>query len=534
MQAEKIVYDLSVPVLREVQKLTRRAPGRPPRRFRPEHIGLPDGYHIEPLVINLSIPTTMIFDGQDMLVAESGFVKTAPPRVLRIGPDWTVQVIADKGLNGPVTGILEHDGEVYISHRGKVSVVSGDGQVRDIVTGLPSFGDHQNNQIVMGPDGKIYLGQGTNTNSGVVGVDNYIFGWLTDHPEGHDVPCRDVTLAGQNFQTENPLTPGHEKVMTGAYQAYGNPVIPGQVVKGNVKCSGSILRFNPDGSDLEVYASGLRNPFGLAFDENGQLWCTHHGADVRGSRPIANDPDYFIKVEQGAWYGWPDFFAGKPVTDPEFHEPGQPRPEFLWQEHPPLANAFTYFKKNAGCNGFAFSTSGDFGYAGEAFVALFGAFIPVTTGLGFNAHGFRVVRVDRSGQVHDFARNRLPGPSYLNRDGGFDRPSDITFGPDGSMYIVDWGGSTIGPQGLKLMPLTGAIWRVYKDGMSARRPRGPLEIEPPPQIPREERKPEVRNAPELYRMYAPQLLTVLGGLGLILVAIVLIGRAVKRSLSDDY
>ena len=52
------------------------------------------------------------------------------------------------------------------------------GGLRDLVTGLPSLGDHHNNQIAAGPDGKIYFGQGVATNSGVVGVDNFVFGWL--------------------------------------------------------------------------------------------------------------------------------------------------------------------------------------------------------------------------------------------------------------------------------------------------------------------------------------------------------------------
>ncbi len=60
-------------------------------------------------------------------------------------------------------------GELYISHKGIVSIVEEDKTLRDIVTDLPSLGDHQNNNIVLGPDGKIYMGQGTTTNSGVVG-----------------------------------------------------------------------------------------------------------------------------------------------------------------------------------------------------------------------------------------------------------------------------------------------------------------------------------------------------------------------------
>lgn len=47
-----------------------------------------------------------------------------------------------------------------------------DGRVKDLVTGLPSYGDHFNAKLSIGPDGKLYVGVGTATNSGVVGLDN--------------------------------------------------------------------------------------------------------------------------------------------------------------------------------------------------------------------------------------------------------------------------------------------------------------------------------------------------------------------------
>ncbi len=497
------------------------------RKFNPSDIVVADGYKIEPILMNLSVPTTALFDGNDLIIAESGWVNTAPARILRIKPDWSVNVLASAGLEWPVTGLALKDGQLFVSHKGKVSVVQNDGTLRDVITGLPSNGDHQNNNIVPGPDGKFYLGQGTVTNSAVVGVDSYIFGWLKNHPEAHDVPCKDITLVGQNFESTNPLTEDpNDKATTGAYKPFGQTNQPGEMIKGDVKCNGAILRFNPDGSNLEVVAWGLRNPFGLEFDRNGQLWAAYHGADVRGSRPIFNDPDYLVKVEQGAWYGWPEFFDGKPVTDEQFHDPTKPKPEFLWKEHPPLAKIFTTFPTHAGVNGLAFSPGKNFGFDGDAFVAEFGAFTVVTTGINVNAPGFSIARVDmKTAKVSDFARNVLPGPAYINRQFGFDRPSDVVFGPDDSLYIVDWGASVIGTEGLKLVPVTGSVWRIYKDGaQQALRPNGPLGIVPPPQIPEAQRKPEVSNVPEAYLSYAPVLLLLGGGVIVVLLLIMVIVR----------
>src|SRR5688500_18287466 len=62
------------------QEATPTGTPQPQRKFDSTHVKLPEGYRIEPVVINLSVPTTAIFDGNDLLVAESGWAKTAPPR----------------------------------------------------------------------------------------------------------------------------------------------------------------------------------------------------------------------------------------------------------------------------------------------------------------------------------------------------------------------------------------------------------------------------------------------------------------------
>jgi glucose/arabinose dehydrogenase len=506
----------------------------PERAFDITHVKLNEGYRIEALISNLSVPTTAAFDGNNLLLVESGWANTAPPRVLRITPDWTVTEIASAGLEGPVTGVLAHNGQVFVSHAGKVSVVEAGGALRDIVTGLPSKGDHHNNNIALGPDGKIYMGQGTVTNAGVVGVDNYIFGWLDKNADVHEIPCKDITLVGENFETENPLTPEDDKVTTGAYKPFGTPSKEGETIKGDPKCGGSIVRFNPDGSGFELVAWGLRNPFGLEFDGQGKLWSAYHGADVRGSRSIFDDPDYMVQVKEGAWYGWPDFFDGDPVTADRFDDITKPKPNTLWTEHPPLEKPFTTFDPHAGANGIDFSPGGTFGMEGDAFVAMFGSFAPVTTGPNVTPSGFSVARINmEDGTVHDFISNNVPGPAYINQTRGLDRPSDVVFAPDSSMYIIDWGASTVTDEGLKLTPLTGAVWRVYKDGQPALRPDGPLKVVAPPQIPEEARKPEVRNVPEAWRELLP-LLALGGGAILLLGAAIFLGvRAMGRRRTQE-
>ena len=105
--------------------------------------------------------------------------------------------------------------------------------------------------------------------------------------------------------------------------------------------------------------------------------------------------------------------------------------------------------------------------AGHVFIAEWGDLSPPTSPLrGQAPSGYQVVKVDpTSGDLTSFVANRGGGPaSAAGQAGeGLDRPFDVKFGPDGAMYIVDYGVVTIDPS---LQPPysyqagTGAIWKV--------------------------------------------------------------------------
>ena len=249
----------------------------------------------------------------------------------------------------------------------------------------------------------------------------------------------------------------------------------------------------------------------------------------RGTEGIERtDPDYLVRVEQGAWYGWPDFFDSEPVTAARFNAPAKPKPTFLWKQHPPLAKPFLTFDSHAGANGLTFSPGGAFGFDGDAFVAEYGTFAPVTTGVNVRPAGFRVVRVDmKTREVHEFASNDLPGPAYLNQQNGFNRPTDVVFGPDGSLYVVDWGASTLNDTGLILVPGTGVVWRIYRDGQqTASRSNGPVIVTAVGTA-EDQRVPEVPNVPETYQMVSGTLALLIGGLLLLLVILVVVWKKVR-------
>lgn len=68
-----------------------------------------------------------------------------------------------------------------------------------------------------------------------------------------------------------------------------------------------ILAANPDGSNLRVYASGLRNPVGIAVDPQGRLWASVNERDNIGDNL---PPDYITHVEENGFYGWPWYYIG--------------------------------------------------------------------------------------------------------------------------------------------------------------------------------------------------------------------------------
>jgi glucose/arabinose dehydrogenase len=75
----------------------------------------------------------------------------------------------------------------------------------------------------------------------------------------------------------------------------------------------AILEVDLETGEKRLFASGLRNPNGLAWQpESGELWTTVNERDEIGSDLV---PDYMTSVQDGGFYGWPYSYYGQYVDE---------------------------------------------------------------------------------------------------------------------------------------------------------------------------------------------------------------------------
>jgi glucose/arabinose dehydrogenase len=473
-------------------------------------IQLDPRFKIEKVAEGLTYTTSMAWDDQGrMYVLEAGGAFTdsqQPARILRMESDGRLTEVVNlsaKGVRAAAVGLAFHKGAFYVSHRdkqnrtGAVSRVPMDGStVTQILSGIvDSQAEHQVNDLRVGPDGRLYLAAGPATNSGVVGLD--LAPVVALNPKVHHRPCQNMVLTGRNFQTPDFRTkdnPG-DVARTGAFVPFGTETKPGQVIPGVKKCGGAIFAFDPANAEgtLEQYATGFRNIIGFAWDGQGNMFGAVNGYDIRGSRPVNDNVDATYRIRQGQWYGWPDFSAAlEPVTEPKFDSPDSLQaPVFINGElvgkqlgflidhaasglQPPdqsLVHGLHKINSSPSLVDVAPDSWGEF--AGQLFVAEWGDLAPPTNPLQDDKPGFMISRIDPNAgqQSIPFIRNEKPGPaSAQNAKGkGIERPFGVRFGPDGAMYITDFGSAKINPTAAgpgdfpyEFPPKTGAIWKVTK------------------------------------------------------------------------
>lgn len=411
------------------------------------------------LVDGLNFPTSIAFDGAGgIYLAESGlpFGGAVPGgKIWRIASDGSARTLLADDLAAPVTGLCWHQGDLFVSEggAGRITRIGPDGERSVVVDGMPGPGNYHTNMAAVGPDGKLYFGQGAMSNLGIIGLDSYELGWLGRLPQEYDVPGLDLVLNGVNVNSPDPLSPlPGARTDTGSFVPFGTGTVPGQEVKAKLPCTAAVMRCAPDGSDLELVAWGVRNAFGLGFLPDGRLLAVDQGADDRGSRPIGNAPDLLLEIREGAWYGWPDFIGGVPVTDPALKPTRGPQPTFLIANHdelPPPQAPVLNFEAHVAATKFAVAPESS-PLAGQLVVTLFGDEAPMTVPAGGPPIGRDLLLVDPA----DWSARPLPDGPRLHR------PIDAGFVPgENALLVLDFGRFEMSDHGVESTAGTGRLWR---------------------------------------------------------------------------
>jgi glucose/arabinose dehydrogenase len=420
---------------------------------------------MQALVQDLNFPTSVALapDGT-LYVAESGLPFDGAPkggRVSRIGPGGSVQPLVTE-LRQPLNGLLWYRDSLIIAEGGYPGRIlryvlepgRGAGELKVLVDDLPGFGNYQTNMVAVGPDGKLYFSQGAMTNSGIIGPDSNDLAWLRVIEHHPDIPGYTIELASQIGRFTSPEG---KTTNTGGFARFGSAHAAGTRIPGRTPCTAAVMRCNLDGSELELFAWGLRNAYGLGFLEDGRLVATDQGADARGTRPVWNCPDFLYEVKQGAWYGWPDFYGGIPITDRRYRDPDGIAQAFLLQNHaelPPPQAALLEFPLNACAVKFA-RVPPPHRFAGDLLVAWFGDERPMTGPPGPKV-GRNLARV----RTRDWSLHLVPELS-------FKRPLDVAFAPDGqSFYVVDFGEFEFTEQkSIRARAGSGCLWKIPVEAM---------------------------------------------------------------------
>jgi glucose/arabinose dehydrogenase len=194
----------------------------------------------------------------------------------------------------------------------------------------------------------------------------------------------------------------------------------------------AINEYNPDGTGHRVFASGLRNPVGLAyFPGTSTLWAAVNERDQLGDDLV---PDYITSVRDQGFYGWPYAYLG-PHVDPTVTAP---RPDLVDRAIVPDV----LLPSHSAALGLIFYTGSQFpaAYRNSAFVALHGSINRS------KLSGYAVVRVPfADGKPAGAAEDFMSG--FIARDdedkAAWGRPVGLLQTPDGSLLVSDDGGNRV-------------------------------------------------------------------------------------------
>lgn len=335
-----------------------------------KRINLPDGFEI-------SYYATNVVDARSLARTEDGktvFVSNRRRKNVYALTDTDGDMVADKvdtvlsGWNTP-NGLAYRNGDLYVAeinriHRFPNIMANLDNPKSEVIyDGYPTDAHHGWKFIAFGPDGKLYVPVGA--------------------------PCN----VCDNEET--------------------NPVYA------------SITRMNPDGSDMEIFASGVRNSVGFTWNpKTNKMWFTDNGRDLLGDGIPACELNF--APEAGLHFGFPYWHQGD-ILDPDFGDK-YPRDKFTEPAYK--------FEPHSAPLGLRF-------YQGDMFPAKYKNNIIVAQHGSWNrspeaghiGYQLRFVQIENDKVV----KSEIFADGWLDKEKnqGWGKPVDIMEMPDGSILVSD-------------------------------------------------------------------------------------------------
>ena len=360
------------------------------------------------------------------------------------------------------------------------------GAVSPFISNLPT-GDHPSEQLAF-KDGWIYWSQGSTTNNGV------------SDGEQPDIPCQPITLSKNLFISSlgPPVVEGSGYSPFGVPNA--GATIPAFFNGSNNQirtgvCDGATLRARLNNPNvIQAYGWGHRNGYAIRFapDDHplaGQLLVGEDGPDERGARPSNGAPevlslDYQDPSGTPVYHGWPDRFGFLASSQAVFNPTGGPSdalcvfdptngPSFctpaslanILKFDVPIADVLAFppapivapvaleaadssftgidfapnsFVRDPLQPGAAlYSLEGDFGFSPPNATAPAPEVGHEVKLINFNQDSNLPLQIS----FQNFARNNTGDQAFISttNPAGFDRPTNLRFGPDECAYVVDYG-----------------------------------------------------------------------------------------------
>lgn len=335
----------------------------------------------------------------------SKFAEMSNPRMIAVNEDGTIYVtqrepgtlsmLRDTNGDGVADaqrvvaekknlhGLAIHNGKMYLVTINEVFVadIRPDGTLgplKTIINNLPNAGQHPNRTLAVGPDAMLYITVGSTCNT-----------------------CREAETDDDRLAT--------------------------------------ILRARLDGSDLKVYASGLRNTIGFGWHPaSKKMYGMDHGIDWLGDD---DQHEELNEIVEGARYGWPYVYANDKI-----YPHNQPPQGFTKEDWARMSNEpLLLYTPHSAPMGMAFYTGPMFpaDYRNDAFVAMRGSWNRKPPS------GYEVVRVrfDRTGKptaLEPFLNGFLVrGSAPDGKDGQFARLAGLAVARDGALLISDDTNNTV-------------------------------------------------------------------------------------------